>query len=73
MILLLVHDKLKTEKVNYIPEINFSQLFQGTWNSLKNPHIWLSGIIGMILYLALSAFAELLWRVLFVSIAGAKR
>lgn len=68
MILLLVHDRVKSERTNYLTEVDFKKVFQGTIDSLKNPHIWLSGIIGMILYLALSAFAEL-WGVSYLSIA----
>lgn len=68
MILLLVHDRAKNERAVYLSEINFRSVFKGTLDALKNPHIWLSGIIGMILYLALSAFAEL-WGVSYLSIS----
>lgn len=39
--------------------INFRGLLQGLWNALKNPQIWLNGMVGLLLYLSLSAFAEL--------------
>jgi sugar phosphate permease len=37
----------------------FNELLLGLWGALKNPQIWLNGAIGFLLYLSLSAFAEL--------------
>jgi sugar phosphate permease len=38
---------------------HFKELIRGLWGALKNPQIWLTGIIGFLLYLSLSAFGEL--------------
>lgn len=42
--------------------INFRNLLRGLWGALKNPQIWLNGLVGFLLYLSLSAFAEL-WSI----------
>jgi sugar phosphate permease len=39
--------------------IYFRDLLRGLWGALRNPQIWFNGIIGFLLYLSLSAFAEL--------------
>lgn len=39
--------------------MHFRPLFEGLLNALKNPQIWLNGFVGLLLYLSLSAFAEL--------------
>ncbi len=39
--------------------LNFHGLLLGLWGAIKNPQIWLNGLIGLLLYLSLSAFAEL--------------
>lgn len=39
--------------------MRFRELFVGLWCALKNPQIWLTGFVGLLLYLSLSAFAEL--------------
>lgn len=38
---------------------NFRWLLIGLWGALKNPQIWFNGMIGFLLYVSLSAFAEL--------------
>jgi len=42
--------------------ITFQMVLSGLWRALKNPQIWLNGLVGLLLYLSLSAFAEL-WGV----------
>lgn len=42
--------------------INFNGLIKGLWGALKNPQIWLNGLVGFLLYVSLSAFAEL-WSI----------
>lgn len=37
----------------------FNKLLQGLWGAVKNPQIWLNGLVGFLLYISLSAFAEL--------------
>lgn len=39
--------------------LNFLVVLSGLWKALKNPQIWLNGLVGCLLYLSLSAFAEL--------------
>jgi sugar phosphate permease len=39
--------------------INFQAIFSGLWKALKNPQIWLNGLVGLLLYVSLSAFAEM--------------
>ena len=38
---------------------NFQTLLKGLWVALKSPQIWLNGLVGLLLYLSLSAFAEM--------------
>lgn len=40
-------------------QLNFRALVQGLWGAIINPQIWLNGFVGFLLYLSLSAFAEL--------------
>jgi sugar phosphate permease len=40
-------------------KLNFRGLFEGLWDAIKNPQIWLNGMVGLLLYISLSAFAEL--------------
>ncbi|MEM9242455.1 MAG: MFS transporter [Pseudomonadota bacterium] len=42
-----------------IEHLTFAQILRGLIHSLTLPQFWLSGLIGALLYLALSAFAEL--------------
>lgn len=39
--------------------MDFEHLIAGLKGALKNPQIWINGIVGLLLYLSLSAFAEL--------------
>lgn len=39
--------------------VDFKILFSGLWQALKNPQIWMNALVGFLLYLSLSAFAEL--------------
>lgn len=49
-----------------LPEIfGFAEVFRGMLIIFKNPKIWLNGLIGALLYLPLSGFAEL-WGVPFL-------
>ncbi len=41
---------------------NFRWLLSGLWRTLKNKQIWFNGMIGFLLYISLSAFAEL-WAI----------
>lgn len=60
MILLIVHDKVKTSRKEiYTPELSFRRVFIGLRHSLKNTYVWINGLIGCLLFLPVSAFAEL--------------
>lgn len=43
----------------HIQRLNFHDLLRGLWGALRNPQIWFNGMLGFLLYLSLSAFAEL--------------
>lgn len=46
--------------------MHFSGLLAGLWGALKNPQIWLNGLVGFLLYISLSAFAEL-WGISYLT------
>lgn len=54
-----VHTTGKTQKVTY------RDIFTGYWEIVRNRQIWLSGLVACMLYLALSAFAEI-WGIPFL-------
>lgn len=41
------------------PSINFNEVFQGLFDIIRNPQIWLVGMVSCLTYLANSVFAEL--------------
>ena len=43
----------------HVQRMHFHDLLRGLWGALRNPQIWFNGMIGFLLYLSLSAFAEL--------------
>jgi sugar phosphate permease len=48
------------EHPNYaVHKMSFKQLFSGLWVTLKNPQIWINSFVGFLLYISVSAFAEL--------------
>lgn len=55
----IIRDAKSQEVQFHTQSLNFSGLFFGLWGAFKNPQIWLNGLIGLLLYLSLSAFAEL--------------
>lgn len=62
LIWMIVHDRVKTKqdinKIPYVPDVNFKHVFLGLLESLKNPFIWINGMVGCFLYLSLAGFAE---------------
>lgn len=40
-------------------QMSLNELLSGLWGAIKNPQIWLNGMVGFLLYLSLSAFAEM--------------
>jgi len=55
----VVRDAKPQQSPFHTQSLNFRGLLFGMWGALKNPQIWLNGFIGLLLYLSLSAFAEL--------------
>ncbi len=56
----LVIRDTKVQKVKFHQEsLAFSKLFKGLVKAIKNPQIWLNGIVGLLLFLPITAFAEL--------------
>ncbi len=55
----MVRDAASQETPFHSRSLNFRGLLLGLWGAIKNPQIWLNGLIGLLLYLSLSAFAEL--------------
>jgi MFS family permease len=53
-------------KKNYADTTDYNVLFKNLWASIKNPQIWIIGLIGLCLYLSLSMFAEL-WAIPYLS------
>lgn len=39
--------------------LDFRGLLSGLWSAIKNPQIWINGLVGLLLYLSLTAVAEL--------------
>ncbi len=51
---------------SYHPHVmDFRELFVGLWAAVKRSQIWINGIIGLLIYLSLSAFAEL-WGITYL-------
>jgi MFS family permease len=67
IIFLLVRDtpRWKTSPINLNNNNSLKQTFIGLKKIIKNPQMWLCGIVGGALYLSLSAFAEL-WGIKFL-------
>lgn len=56
---MMIRDQNPSHAESHSDRIHFKELFQGLFQALKNRYIWLCGFIGAVLYLSLSAFAEL--------------
>lgn len=65
IILIFVHDTPTSKKSPVRLETSFGDLLVGLKKMIKNPQMWICGIIGGTLYLSLSAFAEL-WGIKFL-------
>ncbi|MHB1949498.1 MAG: MFS transporter [Gammaproteobacteria bacterium] len=55
----IIRDENKTDFLPHAHVVNFHDLLLGLWGILKNSQIWLVGLIGCLLYLSASAYAEL--------------
>lgn len=66
---LLITDKNQPESTNVIhlheTQQSFKRLIKGLWQAFKNPQIWFVGMIGSLLYLSLSSFAEM-WGIAYL-------
>ncbi len=56
---MVIRDSSPAHPNHNVHVIHFRNLFSGLWQALKNPQIWLNALVGFLLYLSLSAFAEL--------------
>ncbi len=63
--ILFVHDSPKKKEKNKEQKINFAEISVKFLKMIGNKQIWLSGLIGCMLYTSLSVFAEL-WGVSFL-------
>jgi sugar phosphate permease len=59
VIWLVVRDVNPRINVLHATKLNFPGLIAGLMGALKNPQIWLNGLVGLLLYLSLTAFGEL--------------
>lgn len=60
VIYLVIPDKRSRSRSHHMPEeTSYRNLFKGLWQLLKNRQIWVNGIIGGLVYIPTSAFAEL--------------
>lgn len=55
----LIRDARPGMAVSHEHVLEFRKLFVGLWQAIKNPQMWLVGLVGLLLYLSLSAFGEL--------------
>lgn len=55
----IIRDKNPDNKHAHHEFLDFGTLFHNLWGILKNLQIWLNGLVGLMLYLSLSVFAEL--------------
>ena len=62
---LVVSDTPKWRSEHLGRKTSYRQSFAGMWQIIKNPQMWLAGIIGCVLFLSLSLFAEL-WGIPFL-------
>lgn len=65
IILLVIRDTPTWRQDHYGTKTSYSEVFAGLWQIVIKPQMWLIGIISGILFLSLSAFAEL-WGVTFL-------
>lgn len=65
LIWLLVRDAPQWKLARKNVRVSFRDGFAGFWEILRNPQMWIAGTIGCMLYLSLSAFAEL-WGISFL-------
>jgi len=61
----IIPNKENSLNMNYSQKISFKQFFAEVFLLIKNPQMWLIGLVGFLLYLPLSAFAEL-WGILYL-------
>jgi sugar phosphate permease len=65
MLWVFIRDENPNIPLHHIKTESFQELLTGLGRALKNPQIWLSGMIGFLLYLSLSAFAEM-WGITYL-------
>lgn len=65
LIWIFIQDKPAWRSANIKNKTKYHEVFSGLWQIIAAPQMWLTGIISGILYLSLSAFAEL-WGIAFL-------
>jgi sugar phosphate permease len=55
----IIRDAKAPELEQHTVSLKFRGLLLGLLGAIKNPQIWMNGLIGLLLYLSLTAFAEL--------------
>ena len=62
LVTLLRNGSAQSAKDNSSTNITFLVIFKGLWNAIKTPQFWKAGLVGGLLYMPTSAFAEL-WAI----------
>jgi sugar phosphate permease len=70
VIIAIVRDVNPHPMIHYVHHISFKEILVGLWLSIRNSQIWFSGLVGLLLYVSLAAFAEL-WGVQYLQGAHA--
>lgn len=65
VVLLLVRDTPRWRAAHLGEKTSLRKAFQGFWRMVKNPQMWLVGLVACLFYLSLSVFAEL-WGIPFL-------
>lgn len=65
---LVIRDENPNNVIHQKHLLTFNNLFKALWKAVKNPQIWLNGLVGCLLYISLSAFAEL-WSIPYLKTA----
>lgn len=61
LIFLIVRDRVKTQQkiAWFLPELSFKDVFIGLLQAIRRKDLWINGIIGCMMYMPVTVFAEL--------------
>lgn len=67
LIFLIVRDRFQSIQKTpfFVPELSFKDVFVGLLQALRNRNIWINGLVGCLMYLPITVFAEL-WGIPFL-------